>query len=236
MKNYDFSLDMTTDNSNSVILKNINPKSKVLEIGCAHGRMTKYLKEILECYVCIAEINELGGEIAKNWADIGFVGDLGNVENNNYMFFDILIDKFGFDNYFDNIIYADVLEHLHYPNYVLRQSKRLLSPNGSIWISIPNVAHNSVIIDLWNNKFEYRETGLLDETHLRFFTEKSLRKMILSEGFSVEKEINLRNVVENTEFKNSYNDVPKEIIEALQQREFADVYQFVWNIKPLNGE
>jgi len=226
MSKYNFDLDMHSDNSNSVILKNINPNSKVLEIGCAHGRMTKYLKENLKCNVTIIEKDLEAGSIAQQWASCHYIGSNGDIEN------DFAIMHLKLQNVsFDYIIFADVLEHLHDPKIVLKSVKDLLNNNGSVWVSIPNIAHNSVLIDLWNNKFEYRDIGLLDSTHIKFFTEKSLRAMVEQIGFSVVNEINLRNQVGCTEFNNDYSDVPEEIVDALKNRQFADIYQFVWELK-----
>lgn len=221
---YDFALDMDTANSNSAILKNIAPHSKVLEIGCAYGRMTKYLKEVLQCETFIVEIDEEAGKVASQWSNKSLLGF--NIEE------DIFLSELRKDDHnFDYIIFADVLEHLRNPQKLLNQIKSILDPNGSIWISVPNISHNAVLIDLWNDKFTYRETGLLDNTHLRFFTESSLAKMVDDCGFIVNKAINLKNVVENTEFKNSYDDVPAILALLMKYREHGETYQFVWELK-----
>src|SRR5271163_2874968 len=85
MSKYDFELDMKTQNSNSVILNNIKPNSTVLEIGCAYGRMTKYLKETLNCTVDVVEVDEEAGKVAGQWASHSLLGNDGNVES--YRFF-----------------------------------------------------------------------------------------------------------------------------------------------------
>lgn len=224
---YDFTLDMDTENSNAAILKNISSGSRVLELGCAHGRMTKYLKENLNCTVTIAELDEKAGKTASQWAENSFIGYDGDIERDK--FFDEL--NYLKENNFDYIIFADVLEHLKYPEIVLNKSKKLLAHTGSIWISVPNISHNAVLIDLWNDKFEYRETGLLDNTHLRFFTKQSLLKMVNDCGLIVNTEINLKNIVENTEFNNSYNDVPPTVEFLMKRREYGEIYQFVWELK-----
>lgn len=225
---YDFALDMDTENSNATILKNISQSSRVLELGCAHGRMTKYLKENLNCTVTIAEVDKVAGKVASQWASESFIGQYdGDVERVNF-FSELNLSS---NNNFDYIIFADVLEHLQNPKIVLDKCKKLLSPIGSIWISVPNISHNAVLIDLWNDKFTYRETGLLDNTHLRFFTESSLAKMVEDCGLVVNNAINLKNVVENTEFKNSYDDVPAIIALLMKHREHGETYQFVWELK-----
>lgn len=224
---YDFELDMVGENSNSAILKNILPNSKVLECGCAHGRMTKYLKEVLSCDVYIAERNEDTGKNAAVYSIKSFLGEEGNIEEET--FFNNLYEKGIYD--LDYIIFADILEHLYSPEKILQKCQHLLKKDGSIWISIPNIGHNSVLIDLWNNKFTYRETGLLDDTHIRFFTYYSLKKMVEKCGLNVVNEINLQNTVENTEFNNSYENVRPEIRYTLKKRNHGETYQFIWELK-----
>src|SRR5271154_3979901 len=227
MSKYDFELDMKTQNSNSVILNNIKPNSTVLEIGCAHGRMTKYLKETLNCTVDIMEIDEEAGGVAKQWARNALLGtSLGNAEGEKT--FHIANAKGG---PFDYIIFADVLEHLLHPEQVLSNSKVALKDTGSIWISIPNIAYNGVIIDLINDKFTYRETGLLDNTHLRFFTINSLDKMVKRCGLKIVNEQNLKNFLKNSEFKEAYSRVPPQIASFLKFRPSGEVYQMVWELK-----
>ena len=222
MSKYDFHLDMNSDNSNSVILRNIKPNSFVLEVGCAHGRMTKYLKETLNCDVAIIEQDEEAGNVAKQWACSSFIGEQdGNIEN--------IISRM--NGQCDYIIFADVLEHLYDPQKVLLESKKLLKDDGSIWISIPNIAHNAVLIDLWNGKFIYRDVGLLDNTHIRFFTKSSLMQMIEQCALRIDRQFNLVNVVGNTELNNSYQDLPPNLIVEIKGRPEGEVYQFVWELR-----
>jgi glycosyltransferase involved in cell wall biosynthesis/2-polyprenyl-3-methyl-5-hydroxy-6-metoxy-1,4-benzoquinol methylase len=225
MKKYDFTLDLETDNSNSIILRWIKPQSTVLEFGPAHGRMTKFLKENLRCNITIIELDVESGTEAAKYADRALLGEIeGNIEGDHW------VEKLQ-GSTFDYIIFADVLEHLHNPAQILARATGLLSANGSIIFSIPNIAHNSILIELWKNRFEYRSTGLLDETHLHFFSQTSLTKLVRQTGLYVYNEHNARNVVENTEFKHSLADMPPEVASAMAKRDYADVYQFVWELK-----
>ena len=131
---------------------------------------------------------------------------------------------------FDCIVFADVLEHLYDPTKVLLEAKEFMKDNGSIFISIPNIAHNSVIIDLFNNKFEYRNLGLCDNTHIRFFTYKSLKDMVSNCGLKIKEMQETRVKVEDTEFKNSYDDLPNEVVEVLKKKPYGNVYQFIWEL------
>lgn len=222
---YDFELDMIGENSNSLILREVKPDSKVLEFGCAHGRMTKYLKEQLNCSVYIVEKDAVSGKQASNYADISLTGESGDIEN--YRWFNL------FKSYqveFDYIIFADVLEHLYDPWKVLAATISFLKPEGRVLISVPNIAHNSVLIDLLNDKFDYRKVGLLDNTHIRFFTQKSLQEMVSQAGFKIDKVLDAKNVVENTEFNNSYKDLPDEVSSFLKQRTNGEIYQYIWSL------
>jgi methionine biosynthesis protein MetW len=87
---------------------------------------------------------------------------------------------------FDIVMFADVLEHLPDPLAVLRISRAALAPSGAIVASVPNVAHWSVRSDLLRGRFEYREWGIMDATHLRWFTAASLRLLIASADMTVE--------------------------------------------------
>jgi 2-polyprenyl-3-methyl-5-hydroxy-6-metoxy-1,4-benzoquinol methylase len=228
MSKYDFTLDMQTKNSNSTILNGIKPESSILEVGCAHGRMTKYLKETLKCNVDIIEIDEEAGKIASQWARNNWLGEVdGNIESSRA--FAEAMSVTG--EFYDYIVFADVLEHLIHPDQVLTKCKSALSMSGSVWISIPNVAYNGVIAGLINNNFTYRETGLLDNTHLRFFTYHSLKKFVEKAGFKVVTEHNLINSAKNSEFKTTYTEVPPMIASFLRTRPMGEVYQFVWELK-----
>jgi SAM-dependent methyltransferase len=86
----------------------------------------------------------------------------------------------------DCVLFGDVLEHLVSPEDVLRRTRRWLAPCGIVLASVPNIQHHSVIADLLRSDFQYAEAGLLDATHLRFFTYSTLIKLFLDAGFEPE--------------------------------------------------
>lgn len=230
MSKYNFDLDMNSENSNSVILKSIKPNSEVLEIGSAHGRMTKYLKEQLNCIVDIAETDFEAGTHAKGWARDFYLDDAGNVEGDLFR----RLNNYGYHSKkYDVVIFADVLEHLKDPEWVLKSTKSVLKPNASIWISIPNSAYNGIICELINDEFQYRDVGLLDVTHIKFFTNKSLLEMVERSGYKVVMRRNLKNAVDCSEFIGAYNLVPDYVAEFLKSRAYGEVYQFVWELKTI---
>ena len=88
---------------------------------------------------------------------------------------------------FEAIVYGDILEHLRDPARVLCELNRALSPSAAAIISVPNVAHLWMRLSLAAGRFEYGERGILDRTHLRFFTWRSFRAFLAAAGLRVER-------------------------------------------------
>jgi len=88
---------------------------------------------------------------------------------------------------FEAIIYGDVLEHLSDPTTVLRALDQTLAPGGAVIVSVPNVAHLWVRLSLLAGRFDYADRGILDRTHLRFFTRRTLLELLRSAGLRVDE-------------------------------------------------
>ena len=152
---------------------------KVLEIGAASGNTGLVLKrsgkasEVVGVELCPAPAKEACAKI-----DRVIVGDIEELEL-----------PFP-EEYFDYIICGDVLEHLIDPWATLKKLQRLLSRDGHLIASIPNMRYWRFIRDLvFCGKWEYEAIGLMDKTHLRFFTRKGTLQLLGSSGFQVEKVI-----------------------------------------------
>lgn len=220
MGKYDFDLDIFGNNTISWIAKSVDICSSVLEFGPANGRLTKYLTEQKKCKVDIVEIDSESGKEAALYAEKALLGsEEGNIEN----YYWIQTEK-----KYDYIIFADVLEHLINPQDVLEHCSAVIAEKGKILVSIPNASHNSVIIELFNDEFEYNPTGILDNTHLKFFTRKSFERMAQNAGWTIigEKAKQIR--VGETEINNSYKDVPKNLFKELIHRENGNYYQYMF--------
>lgn len=139
---------------------------EVLEVGCNIGETSLVLKNN-QCKITGVEINSKAAKIAKNICDNLIIGDIER---------DKVWDKI--TNIFDIIIFADILEHLRNPANVLKKSRNFLKNDGFLIISVPNVANWRVRLSLLFGKFEYKSTGILDESHLRFYTLESAKKLI----------------------------------------------------------
>lgn len=174
MGKYSANIDINEDTSHSKILRGVKPNTTVLEFGPAKGYMTQYMKDVLGCQVYVVEIDEDDYQEAMQFAVDGFCGDAGN-----FAWF----ERFkGIQ--FDYILFADVLEHLYSPKDILKQATQLLKADGRVLVSVPNIAHSSIIINLIQNKFEYQKVGLLDDTHIRFFTYDNLNAMLNAAGLT----------------------------------------------------
>lgn len=89
------------------------------------------------------------------------------------------------DRRFDLVLLQDVLEHLRSPEQMLEDCKRYCKPHGRVIVSVPNVANVTVRLGLLFGRFEYRPRGILDRTHLRFFTRKTARQLLEGAGYEV---------------------------------------------------
>ena len=85
----------------------------------------------------------------------------------------------------DCIIFADVLEHIVDPWSAVARARTILRPGGTLVASIPNIAHGTVVAGLLRGRFDYQPWGILDRTHLRFFTRPTAIELIESGGFEV---------------------------------------------------
>lgn len=221
MSKYDCELNLEDRNSLSILLTRIKPNSTVLEFGPANGRMTKYMKEQLNCKVYAVEIDSKAAKDAEKYVEKMIVD---SIENYNW--------QKEFKNIkFDYIIFADVLEHLYYPEKVLKSVKEFLSNNGSVLLSIPNISHNAIVLGLLKNEFNYSSTGLLDDTHIRFFTKKTFDKIIENCQYfkSFETAVYLHPL--NTEFRYSYEGLPKEFSDYISKLDWGEIYQLIYEIK-----
>ncbi len=149
-------------------------RGRVLEIGCAEGLTLDYLHTEFGCEVVGLDYCESALAKARSKGFEVYVCDL----NSQQIPFN--------DGEFDYIIIGDVLEHLYDPWSVLNGVVKTMKDDGSILISIPNVKHYSLLKDLiLRDRWEYSETGLLDVTHIRFFTFDSIMKLLARSGLTL---------------------------------------------------
>jgi 2-polyprenyl-3-methyl-5-hydroxy-6-metoxy-1,4-benzoquinol methylase len=204
-----------TGSTHSKIVSLVPPATRVLEFGCATGYMTEVLKNKLGCTVTGVEINPEAAALAEQHAERVIVGDAEKI--------DYAAELAGEE--FDVVLFADVLEHLKEPGDVLRRIRPFVAENGVVIASIPNVAHGSVRLALLGGEFRYRDWGLLDDTHLRFFTRASIQDLFEETGYVVTHWVRRRLDVGETEI--SVPNVPDSVRQWLASDPEATTYQFV---------
>lgn len=172
---YDADLD-TSDLSTErqLVLERVGRDKLVLEVGAHTGYFTDRLR-LQGCHVTAVEMDPAAAQKAAARADRIIVGDIEDDKVRAQL-----------AEPFDVILYMHILEHLVDPWGVLRESRRMLKKGGSIIILIPNVAAWHVRKDLFfKGIFEYEDVGILDRTHLRFFTLNSARALVEEAGYRI---------------------------------------------------
>lgn len=156
-----------------LLQKFVGKNRRVLELGCSTGYISRLLKQH-GCSVVGIELDTAAAKLAAGICDRVVIADL----NNNTWGQPI-------DGRFDVVLMGDVLEHLVHPDQVLRGVCQFLLPGGEVVVSLPNVVHWSQRINTLFGRFNYQPTGLLDHTHVRFFTVRSARALIENSGYRI---------------------------------------------------
>lgn len=148
--------------------------STVLDIGCSDGSFGRLIKEETKAEVWGIEFMQEEADKAKKVLDKIFTGPCEE-------FIDDLPE-----DHFDVIYFNDILEHLEDPYTVLQRVKSKLKKDGVVISSIPNIRYYKAILSLLFKKdWRYEAHGVMDKTHLRFFTGKSIKRMYENQGYKV---------------------------------------------------
>ena len=172
MNRYAFAIDLANSNSSwATLVRWTGRNQRVLDVGCGRGQLGRILHEQFGCTVTGIEIDP---ELARECVGYARV-ILGCAED------DQLYNNLG--EKFDVIVCGDVLEHLRDPEIPLRAFHRLLAPQGRLLISVPNVAQFRIRWMLLRGRWEYTPEGIMDETHLHWFTRASLDRLLTRCGW-----------------------------------------------------
>lgn len=202
----------------------VRPGSSVLELGAAAGYFTEHLRS-LACDVDVVEVDETAAREASRHARRTIVEDLDG---------DRWDTALG-DARYDAIVCADVLEHLRDGARLLRRLHPRLREGGALLLSVPNVAHSAVIAGLVDERFEYGGEGLLDPTHLRLYTWRSLDQVLRDAGFApLDWDCTLLDLFD-TEFRVRAESWPGALRSMLVERANASVYQWLVRAAPAGG-
>jgi methionine biosynthesis protein MetW len=165
-------LSLDPDDAGMKLAKLIAPNSRVLDVGCGTGVITDTIRR------------------QKSASIIGIEPDAERVRRAVARGLDVHLGVLSPDfirqhGPFDYIVFADVLEHLRNPAEIVAMARDGLKPGGSVVASIPNVAHWFVRTDLLRGRFDYQDCGIMDATHLRWFTRRTVRQFFERQSFQI---------------------------------------------------
>ncbi len=182
------------------VVKNGLSAKRVLEIGCAGGATGKKMKETMPVdYYVGVEICEEAAGIARQHLDRVIVADIEKSD---------LMDCGLKHGDFDLLLALDVLEHLYNPWDVLASLKKFLKPDGHVVASIPNIQNVTIVNSLISGRWRYESAGILDATHVRFFTMEEIERLFSGAGLSITKtEYVLNPPVDLSKIKDSGNNL-----------------------------
>lgn len=179
---YDFDLRLDDPvSTHAVQFRMIPTGARALDVGCHTGILGEALRAQKHCEV--TGIDNDANALAAAATRLNNVLEL-DLEKPDWV--DRLLQQ-GFGN-FDIILFGDVIEHTREPLAILKSAQRLLKTEGKIIVSLPNVANLRVRIGLLFGKFDYSESGILDRSHIRFFTLRTARAMVRDAGYEIERE------------------------------------------------
>jgi 2-polyprenyl-3-methyl-5-hydroxy-6-metoxy-1,4-benzoquinol methylase len=212
----------------ALMLGMVGERKKVLDVGCATGYLAK-LMAAKQCDITGLDVNPSALEAARAYCTRTILTDLDTTplsQSLEGMFFDV-------------IVFGDVLEHLRAPGRTLEEARASLLDDGYVIASIPNIAHGAIRLALLGGHFDYQEFGLLDDTHIRFFTAKSVDELFLDAGYRIEAIERTRlPIFEPSDLLPQVrsSDYPAAIVEEIESDPESTTFQFVVKAYPISNE
>ncbi|WP_250125056.1 class I SAM-dependent methyltransferase [Chroococcidiopsis sp. CCMEE 29] len=210
------------------MLRLVGENKRVIDFGCATGYFSQLLTK-KGCRVTGVEFNPDAAKFAEQYCEQVIVADLDLVS----------LAEILPSHTFDVAIFGDILEHLRDPWKILKETQQLLKSEGYVVASLPNIAHGAIRLALLQGRFEYTALGILDNTHLRFFTRKTVEDLFERSGYFLD-------IIDRTKLS-IFSEAPliphidknvfdKKVIEQIEQDEEAETFQFVLRSFPKTQE
>ena len=212
------------NDSHTAIIELTGINKRVLEVGTSTGYTSKILKNRGNRIIGI-EMDEEAGEIAKQYCESMIVGDIEELNLDDYIG----------PSSIDVIVLGDILEHLRRPDIILKKMKRYLTPNGYLVVSLPNICHGDILLNLLNGSFCYTSVGLLDETHIHFFARKNISNIFSTSGYNIYDLRKMITPIGATEQKIDLRRIPLILQKFIKSLPDSNVYQFVFKAVPSNN-
>lgn len=220
--NYEYEVDLDGDSAPSRVIRMVGNDKDVLEIGAGPGSITRHLKTTGNCKVVALEIDKDAIKRLEQYCEKVYQADL-----NDPVWPSLLEGK-----KFDVVVAADVLEHVYDPWWTLKAMKELLKEGGDIVLSLPHVGHSAVVACLLDEDFEYRDWGLLDRTHIRFFGLKNIQALINTAGLNIKEVQYVLVAPEDSEFSAKWKKLPANVKKTLSLFKHGNIYQIVVKVVP----
>lgn len=174
--NYDFEVDPENLNTTyGLIYRRVPEGAEVLDLGCASGNLALALEKRRGCRVLGVDLDRDAVAAASQKGVEAVIADVTRTP----------LAEVVAGRTFDRVVMADVLEHLADPGLLLSQVGSVLRPGGAVLVSFPNITHVDIQLMLAQGEWRYSPAGILDQTHLRFFTASSFSELALRHGFQV---------------------------------------------------
>ena len=223
--NYEYEVDPASATAPANVVRLVGQRKRVLEVGCGPGSITRLLAGQGQCRVTGLELDPEAIKKVSPYCEVVMQADLNAATWPN------LLDGAG---QFDVVVAADVLEHLYDPWTALQRMVPFIRPDGYLVISLPHVGHAAVAACLINGDFEYRDWGLLDRTHIRFFGLRNIEDLFAGAGLKIIEASYVVKPPEESEFAAVWSHLSAAVRVALSSSPHAHVYQVVVKAVPLS--
>jgi methionine biosynthesis protein MetW len=218
---------LDSNSSHAKVCEQVPPGARVLDVGCGSGELAALLSA-RGGQVWGSDVNPDALALAKKHCVDTRLADLEDVD----------VDQLFPGVHFDAVVFADVLEHVREPWRLLESARNVLAPGGKVVASIPNFSHAAVRLAVLGGAMPYRTLGILDDTHLRFFTLAGVASLFAESGFRIEAVE--RTVVPFGAESDLVPDVrilraPAEIEQRVRAHPESETLQFILRALPMPG-
>lgn len=223
---YEYQVDIHGSTAPARVVRMVGKNKRVLEIGAGPGSITRLLREVNNCSVVALERDATAIIKLSSYCEKVVRADLNDPNWPKLL---------GDESPFDVLVCADVLEHVYDPAEVLFGIAKFLGQETSLVVSLPHVGHSAIHACLFDSDFEYRDWGLLDRTHIRFFGLTNITALFCEAGMKIVEAEFVTCEPEQTEFAARWRKLPQSLQRELKANPYGIVYQVVVRAVPLDS-
>lgn len=225
LNDYEYEADLNGDNALAYVVELAGEGRRILELGAGSGMQTRLLARDRRNRVVAVEINPASAQKLARIVDSVHILDLNEAS---------WVERVAAEGPFDAIVAADVLEHLYDPWAAMARMKTLLAEDGEIVVSLPYIGNGAVLGLIYEDDFDYRDEGLLDKTHIRFFGLRNIVALHRNAGLAITDARFVLRPPETTEFHARWNSLPPKVRRARSVGPHGNIYQVVTKARLAN--